>query len=336
MLFQASSGAQAAKGVAKAAGEATAMVSQSQQPDVLSAVSSLINQGRLTEAEQTLRGYLTDHPNSADGHFLLGYTLFREIQAKASLTGHRDRQFQEDHAKAALGEFDQAARYRNPRAFELKIVALTYVLLDDYSDADKWLTRSVELNGNDSEAWYYLGRARYNEERFDSAIAAFQHCLALHPTNVKAEDNLGLAYAAVDRYQEAIAAYKHAISWQSDSLIKDSGPYIDLGLLLLEQNHAQEAIPYLARGVEISPEEPRAHAALGKAYSKTNDLHKAQAEFEKAVDLAPENASLHYVLGQLYRKLGLLDKAQAEFNRTAELNESHSSPMNDLATKAPK
>lgn len=301
-----------------------------QANDVLTNAKSVVASGDFAGAERILRSYLADHQNSGEAHFLLGYVLFRQIQAKASLEGRTDPQFQEKNAKASLAEYTEGTRYRPPGSFDLKIVALCYVLLDDYADADKWLTRSVESNSKDSETWYYLGRTKYNEQRFEEAINAFKQCLLLDPGSIKAEDNLGLAYAGLDRYLEAIAAYQKAIGWQTQSLIKDSGPYIDLGSLLLEQNRLADAIPYLSEGVAISPQESRGHAALGKAYLKTNDLDKARSELEKAVELAPENASLHYVLGQVYRRLGLSDKAKHEFAKTAELNGSHSSPVNDL------
>ena len=308
-----------------------------QPADDIAKARSLADQGHLDAAEASVRAYVATHPNSGHAYFLLGYVLFREIQAKALLDGRTDQQFQEAHAKAALAEYTEGAKHEKPGAFDLKIVALNYVLLGDYTDADKWFTRSLNENPKDTEGWYYLGRAKYNEQLFEQAGRAFNECLRLDPENVKAEDNLGLAYAAQNRYDEAIAAYKKAISWESKSLVRDSGPYADLGSLLLDQNRTDEAIRYLSEAAALSPQESRIHAALGKAYSRTSELGKAQLEMEKAVQLAPDNASLHYVLGQLYRKLGLTDKAKVEFARTAELDGGHSSPITDLpAENAPK
>jgi Flp pilus assembly protein TadD len=300
------------------------------ESSTLDEAKSLVEANHVTEAESKVRRYLKTHAPSADAHFLLGYILFRAIQVKASQQGRADPKFEEQNAKASLAEYTLGAKFKDPNAFDLKIVALDCVLLHDYVDADKWLTKSVELDPNNFETWYYLGRARYNEERFQDAVTAFQKCLALDPHNVKAEDNLGLSYAALDRRDDAAAAYQKAIALQSESLIKDSGPFIDLGSLLLDENRAEEAVGYLSQGVAISPEESRAHAGLGKAYSKLNNFGEAQNELEKAVQLAPDNGALHYVLGQLYRRRGLVDKAKAEFDRSAELNGSHSAPVNDL------
>jgi len=272
---------------------------------------ALLEQGRLPEAEQTMRRYLEVHKSSAEAHYLLGYILFKQQNAKAS-----------------LDEYTEAAKYRVPTAADLEVVASDYVLLKDYPDADKWFTKAVEWNPKDALGWYYLGRTKYNENRFDEAISAFEQCLKLQPRDVKAEDNLGLSYEGLNRYEEAIAAYRTAIAWQTDAAVKNSRPFLDLGSLLVDTDHTEEGLPYLLEAARLSPEEHKAHRQLGKAYAHLNQLEKAVAELEKAVELAPENASVHFMLAQVYRRQGLLDKAKMESERYAALTGTNSTPVN--------
>ncbi|MGH9613687.1 MAG: tetratricopeptide repeat protein, partial [Bryobacteraceae bacterium] len=225
-------------------------------PDTpLEEARSLLGSGKLDEAERVTRQYLTNHKNSADGHYLLGYVLFKKRDAKSS-----------------LAEYTEGAKYRRPDAADLEVVASDYVLLNDFPDADKWYTQAVKWNPGDSLGWYYLGRTKYNENRFEEAIAAFEHCLKIDPKNVKAEDNLGLSYAGLNRTGEAMAAYKNAIAWQAGAGAKDSGPFLDLGTLLVDNNRANEAIPHLLDGSLISPDDYRIHRELGKAYEHVNEL----------------------------------------------------------------
>ncbi len=308
------------------------------QPDAsLVEAKSFVEKGSLPDAERAVRHHLEAHTDSAEGHFLLGYILFREIQTEARLdltvgsvknldAPPVDAKTRDDKARESLAEFTAGAKYHDPNAFDLKIVALDYVLLGDYVDADKWLTRSVAWNPQDTDAWYYLGRARYNENKFADAISAFQQCLKLSPRSVRAEDNLGLALVGLGRNEEAAAAYKQAMDWQSQSSFKNPGPYIDLGSLLLDENRPEEAVPYLIQAIGISPRESRAHELLGKAYTRMDQLPKAQTELEKATELAPQNANLHCMLAPVYRKQGIADKAKAEFDRCAALSGSHSTP----------
>jgi len=298
---------------------------------------SLLQKGLVRDAERAVRQHLEAHSDSAEAHFLLGYILFREIQTETRLettvesvknldARPADVKTQDEKARESLAEFTAGAKYHDPNAFDLKIVALDYVLLGDYVDADKWLTRSVAWNPQDTDAWYYLGRARYNENKFAAAVDAFLQCLKLSPGNVKAEDNLGLAYAGLGRNEEATAAYQQAMAWQSHATLKNPGPYINLGSLLLDENRPEEAVPYLLHAVEIAPRESRAHELLGKAYTRLEKLPEAQAELEKAVELSPQSANLHCMLAPVYRKQGIADKAKLEFDRCAALSGSHSTP----------
>ena len=316
----------------------------------LTRARSLIDSGLTSDAEANVRDYLGAHPDSADAHFLLGYILFREIQQPGHLAISGQKSLADTaasrpgKARESLAEFTEGARYRPPSAADLKIVALDYILLGDYPDADKWLTKMLGWTPTDSEGWYYLGRTKYSENRFDESVHAFQQALKLDPKNVKTEDNLGLAYAGLGRTDEAIAAYLTAISWQKDAelqgaaqrdttgkdgmqdiALKNAGPFIDIGSLFLDQNRTTEAIPYLNQAVEISSRDAKAHELLGKAYSRLDQLPQAQSELEQAIELAPQNPNLPCMLGSLYRKQGQTDKAKTQLDRCAALNGTHSS-----------
>jgi Flp pilus assembly protein TadD len=304
---------------------------------LLAEAHALLEKGSINEADRLVRQYLQTHPDSADGHFLLGHILFREIQSEATLetqlegvkilgAGALPTKHGEEKAKASLAEFTAGAKFHDPSAADLKVVALDYVLLGDYVDADKWLTKMLQWTPNDAEGWYYLGRTKYNENRFAEAVDAFQRCLKLNPGDFKAEDNLGLSYAGLGRREEAAAAYQQAIDWQSGAALKNPGPYIDLGDLLLDENRNEEAVSYLLQAIGIAPREARAHELLGKAYSRLEQLPGARSELEKAIELSPQKANLHCMLAPIYRKQALADKAKIEYDRCAALAGSHSVP----------
>ncbi|MBV9304673.1 MAG: tetratricopeptide repeat protein [Acidobacteriaceae bacterium] len=273
----------------------------------LAEANSLLAKGMLAEAEGAARKYLAEHADSADGHYLLGYILFRRARASAS-----------------LAEYTEGAKYRKPSAADLQVVGADYVVLGDFPDADKWFTKSVEWNPASVLGWYYLGRTKYNENRFEEAVVAFQRCLKLDDKHVKAEDNLGLSYQALGRLDDALQAYRNAIDWQSDAKVKNPGPFIDIGGLFLETNQPEKAVEYLQKALEIAPDDPKAHQQLGKAYFNLNNLPKALDELEKAAQLAPNNAPVHYILAQVYRKQGLGEKAKGEFDRYTKLSATHS------------
>jgi tetratricopeptide (TPR) repeat protein len=311
----------------------------SAQDPALDPARSLLQQETLDQAEMTTRSYLQSHQNSAEAHFLLGFILFRELQGKWLETGKKTTQalrynsgdlsgslvaYRDAKIKESLAEFTEGAKYHDPDAFDLKIVALDYILLKDYLDADHWLTRSLQLNPRDAQAWFYLGRTKYSESQFAEAIEAFAQCLKLEPRNVQAETNVGISYEALGQGDQTIQAFENAISWEATVSTKDPEPFIELGHFYLDQNRPEKAVPYLSKSIAISPKTSKAHWNLGKAYSLLGRLPEAQAELEKAVALDPATASLHCMLGQIYRQEKMVSEAKGQFDRCAALQPAQS------------
>ncbi len=301
--------------------------------EALSHVTGLLQDGKVGQAEGAVRAYLKTHPNSGRAHFLLGYILFDEIHVRFTeqekqqgkgfeyndQVGVSLQHFRNALARASLAEYTAGARTRKPSAFDLKIVALDYVLLKDDIAADKWLSLSLSWNPKDAQGWYYLGRTKYSESQFPAAIEAFEQCLELEPKNVAAEYNVGLSYAGLGQDDQAIQAYQNAIAWQADSRSKSAEPYILLASIYLDENQPAKAVPYLRHAVLIAPQAARAHEELGKAYSLLHQLSQAEMQLQVAVHLAPKDAPLHCMLGQVYRQEKKIAPAQAEFQACAAL-----------------
>ena len=320
---------------------------ESPTPDPALAPARLfLQRGMLSEAEAAIRNYLQVHTDSSDAHFLLGFILFREVQAKWLEAGEKDGEdlrynsgdlsgslvaYRDAKVNESLAEFTAGSKYHVPSAFDLKIVALDYILLKDYIDADHWLTRSLQWDPHDAQAWYYLGRTKYSEGQFPQAIEASAQCLRLEPRNVQAENNVGLSYEALGQRDQAIQAFENAIAWEVQSPAKDPEPFIELARLYLNQNQPAKAVPYLSKSIAIFPNVSKAHEELGKAYSLLHRLPEAQAELEKAVALDPTTASLRCMLGQIYRQEGMVSKAKAEFDRCAALQ--HTQPASLSGTQ---
>lgn len=135
----------------------------------------------VNEAERLTRDFLQKHPASSQAHYLLGFVLFKQAQAKASPDSTPEI------ARSSLAEYSAGAKYGKPSSLDLKIIGLDYVLMGDLPDADKWLTQSLSWNNHDAEAWYDLGRLKESEKNFTGAARAFEQSVKLDPLNTRAE-----------------------------------------------------------------------------------------------------------------------------------------------------
>jgi Flp pilus assembly protein TadD len=274
---------------------------------MLIADEALAERGDYASAANHILGYISSHAGSADAHFLLGYVLYRENKPQDS-----------------LAEYTLGAHFRKPDANNLAVVAMDYILLKDYGDADKWLSLATAWRPANALYWYYLGRTKYNENSFQEAVDAFKKCLTLHPQDVRAEYNLGLSYVGLDRDSDAVSAYQTAIAWQQNAAQQDPQPYLDLGMLLLQQGHPDQATSYLQSATTFGARNPRVHEQLGRTYEELHDLAGAESEIGKAILLAPKTPALHFEMGRIYQKEGLTAKARDEFAQCAALNATQS------------
>lgn len=56
------------------------------------------------------------------------------------------------------------------------------------------LKEALEIEPENSEAYFYLGAAQLERKQYDEAIASFEHCGRLNPTHALAHLNLGILY----------------------------------------------------------------------------------------------------------------------------------------------
>ena len=335
-----SSRQQTSYGSSSAAAGRAAKQTETAQASELAEAKSFLQKGLLAEAEKATRQFLHSHADSAEGHYILGHILFDEVREK--YVGEEKKEgenfrysdtvdnplvtMRDAKARESLAELSAGARYRAPGALDLKIVGLDYLLLKDLPSAEKWLTASTTLNPKDEQTWFYLGRTKYSQTKYSSAIEAFQHCLKLDPRNPTAEYNVGLSFEGLNQNDEAIQAYQNAIAWQEQNETKSPDSLVGLARLYLRQNQPENALPYLLQAVAAFPELSLAHEELGKAFSVLRRLHEAQEQLEKAVQLSPQKAPLRCLLGQVYQQEKMTAKAQSEFERCTALRTAESQP----------
>jgi tetratricopeptide (TPR) repeat protein len=280
---------------------------QTTSPDVkpieqIAQARASLDRGQYVNAEKELRAYLTAHPSDAEAQYLLAFALFRQNKPADSLK-----------------EYTEAAQHRRPRASDLKTVALDYVLLNDYADAELWIRYALSMDANDPEAWYEAGRIEYTLNYFRPALESFQRSLQLDPASVKAENNLGLTLEGLNRVDDAIAAYRKALAMQAGSSHPSEQPMLNLATVLIDRNQLDAALPLLRQAAHISPNDWKILAQLGRLYAEKGELNLARDVLERAVSIEPQKASLHFQLGQVYKKSGESEKAQAEFAATQRL-----------------
>ena len=103
-------------------------------------------------------------------------------------------------------------------------IASDYILIEDYTDAVRWLTLVTQRAPTMELAWYMLGLTEYNANHHAGAERAFLAvCGSIHVMCTPSTTWI-CRTSRCNRPEDAIAAYKEAISWLQDVAVKTSIP----------------------------------------------------------------------------------------------------------------
>ena len=213
--------------------------------------------------------------------------------------------------------FDLAGHFpRDPAALLLRANIL-YLRGED-AEAVQTFLRAIELDPQNENAVYSLGRVLYQQNRFEPAIAQFRRVLELDPKSYKAFDNLGLCYEALGKEDEAIRHFLKAL----DLVYKDhpdyDWPYANLANLFLKRGENEKAFQLASEAAVRNPASARNFYLTGKALARLEKLELAAKWLRQSTELDPGYPDPRYLLGQVYQKLGRQDDAAREFKAFEE------------------
>ncbi|MCZ6597312.1 MAG: tetratricopeptide repeat protein [Planctomycetota bacterium] len=188
------------------------------------------------------------------------------------------------------------------------------------------LLRSVELDGEDAEAWFLLGKNLYGQarvflgswvvdrERIAEAIDAFEHAVELAPEVPRYRFHLGQACEVAYEDEAALGHFEQTIGLDPGH----AEAHRMRGLLLREAGRIDDALGALRRAVELDEGEAEAHYELGLALQEAEDLGGARDAFQRATALDVGHHRAYFGLSKVLRRLERDAEADAAFARFEE------------------
>lgn len=271
-------------------------------PALYGVAECYMKQSEWKKAELPLDAFLRISPEDTSGLFLKSYLLFRTSRYEQSLT---------------LISRYLAQQPNNSDA--RKILGMDYFMLGKAEQAEVELKRSTELNGNDPEAYYYLGRLGFTRNDMPAALTAFQKALKLDPASVRTHNHLGQTFEGLGQYESARSAYLKAIELEQEQKAKSRWPYYNLGSLFLNQGRFPEAIAYLRQALRPNPSWTQGKLKLAKALLSAGDSAGARALLLEVIATEPQNATAHYQLARLLSNIGEKEQAAQHYQQFEKL-----------------
>ncbi|HKW61825.1 MAG TPA: tetratricopeptide repeat protein [Candidatus Acidoferrum sp.] len=149
------------------------------------------------------------------------------------------------------------------------------------------------------ERSFRAGQEAMKQGQFARAAEDFKKVLAMDPTLVEAEVNLGLAYQSLLEYDLAVRNLTKALRERPNLL----GPTVIVGMDYLKLGSPEKAIPYLQQALKLDPANRDAAQALATSYLGQEDFRSAADEFRRMAATDSDKAEAWFKLGHEYLDL---------------------------------
>jgi tetratricopeptide (TPR) repeat protein len=223
--------------------------------------------------------------------------------------------FQQGDLAGAVPFLTRAAEARPKDAQVWKALGVAYAAQKMYREAERPLARSCELDRTLEDACYFYARTLYAMDRFESSIRVLRRAGG---NSWKVQLGMAQALEALGRADEAEREFRRSREMARGN---DPGPGVGLGLFLVRQGRAGEAIPVLDEVVKRFPNSADGYTHLGRALLESGRPADSIPQLERAVALAPQSAQAHLLLAKAYVREGRAGEAQAHFEAAAKLGE---------------
>ncbi|MBE7557407.1 tetratricopeptide repeat protein [bacterium] len=121
--------------------------------------------------------------------------------------------------------------------------------------------------------------------------------------------------------------------WRKPKRGKEIIPYMEEGLMLLNEDHVAEAIPLLERAVAERPRYADYHYHLARAYHRAERIPEAIATLQKALEINPNYTMALNDLGILYGLIGDYEKAREQHRLAAQSFSYRTTEKNPFAAQ---
>jgi len=199
-------------------------------------------------------------------------------------------------------------------------VGKSYFSRGEYDKAIAEFEKSIELDENHTESYYYLGQCymqkgiiEYNNKNIfkayslyrkankfaEQVIPQYEQIIKNNPEDLNSYLRLGYIYEVksiipfINEYDKALEYYLKALALDFVSESKNRGIYVYLntrvGSIYYQMKDYSQAIEYLEMAEKMSHQNVEAAYYLGLSYDKIGETEKAREYLFRVIELAPQS-----------------------------------------------
>jgi tetratricopeptide (TPR) repeat protein len=259
--------------------------------------------GKLLSAEKAFARAMTEDPNDTESVQMRGLSLYR-LGRPADAIPFLERVRQWTPNANADANYVLGLCYLNSQRFDDARAAFAnqfgvspdsgaaYLLLGKMlmqanlpEAAAQSAKKALEVTPKIALAHFMLGEFYLFKSDTAQALREFEQEREINPANAAVYDRLGDLYTRSGQYQQAQESLAKAIALDTSS----TGPFIQMGKVLLRRNDPQTSLLYLQHAEKMDPGNYITHTLLGQAYRSLGREQDAKNEMAAAAKIHAES-----------------------------------------------
>ncbi len=187
------------------------------------------------------------------------------------------------------------------------------------------LKRSLELDSQQANAYYYIGLSFHYLRKQNDAIVYYEKAIAVNSKYKEAYFNLGNALKDLRRFDDSLTNYDLALKFDPTN----SNYYHHKGLIFLELENFQAAIENFDNAIQYNPQHLTAFFNRANAYKELKEYDKAIADYDRTLTINPTFEIAINNRGTILQCLSKFTEALATFDKAIAINPNYAEAYNN-------
>jgi tetratricopeptide (TPR) repeat protein len=268
--------------------------------------------------------------------------------------------FEQEHHEEALAKLDRSAVLAPQDINTLVLKGAILHQLKRVDQANAVYRKILDLDPNNADVYFLIGKALFEAEQFDSSINYLARAIENYKQEydrkasllyknlieVKTEmvqkilrlwskqdlDSLDAVIKNELQHEDGIIAYKKAVEQYAKVAGDLARSYYYTGMSYYHQKDDSLALQYLKASVKYNPDDPDGLFFIGEILVRLGNYQEASAYLRYLVHVKNDDEHGWFYLGVCYMQQKKYDEAKAAFeNHVLQLNPEHIDAMTNLA-----
>jgi tetratricopeptide (TPR) repeat protein len=221
---------------------------------------------------------------------------------------------------------------RLPKAVPAVVLAvlgfLTWRQVGAYQSLETLWRETVAKNPGSWMAQASYAAVLMEKKQLDAAMTHLRAAEKIDANNAEIQNNIGLIVLQTNGPEEALPYFRRALEIEPD---RAAAVHYNVGHALLSLGRPNESLPYFHRALQIDHTYLPARAALGNAFLLLGRVEESYEQLRTALAVSPDFVDAHYHMANTLLQIGQVSEAVSHLERVLAIRPDDAEAQKNMA-----